>query len=230
MRFSIHDTFEIKWTGKTWSCIGDSITEVNFRATMNYHDYIKNWIGCKVNNYGISGTGWRTPSFSGGTDAIYRRLSVIDPNSDLITIFAGTNDWAEVGIPMTLGAFGDTSGHTSFYGAVEETVSTLRANFPNTTIAVITPIPRADAWDHLQHGVSGVSLQDISTVIASVADKYSIPILDLYNHASPLAPWDATNNQTYFSCPQAPSGDGLHPNEKGHLELAYKILPFINTL
>jgi lysophospholipase L1-like esterase len=132
-----------KWNGKTWNAIGDSITEVNFRANKRYHDYIKESIGCTVNNYGISGTGYFTPSASGGTNAIYQRISSL-PSADLVTVFAGTNDWGQVGKTLVLGALGDTNGANSFYGAVDSTLSQLIAKYPsNTQIAVFTPIVRS---------------------------------------------------------------------------------------
>lgn len=292
MRFSSGTSLS-KWSGKVWSVIGDSITEHNYRTNLNYHDYIKNKIGCTVNNYGVSGTGWRTPSSYGGTNAIYNRLSSIASNSDLITVFAGTNDWGEVGLSMNIGSFGDTSASTSLYGAIDNVLSTLRTSFPTKTIAVFTPLERSDAWYNNHHTVtsttwssgsktvntfivptvsngysyvcttagttgateptwsttigntvtdgtvvwtcfgpvtSSVSLQDVSTAIIKVANKYSIPVLDLYNNGSPLAPWNTTNKNTYFADPRGDTPDGLHPNDAGHQILADKILAFLNTL
>lgn len=284
-----------KWSGKTWNVIGDSITEKNFRSNLNYHDYVAQKIGCKVNNYGSSGTGWRTPSaYSGFSNAIHQRIGSL-ATADLITVFAGTNDWGRVGKDMVLGAFGDTSAATSFYGAVDQVLNTLRTNFPTQTIAVFTPLERSDAWYNLGHTstapawaastvksannfvkptvnngfvyvcttsgtasgseptwpttigatvtdgtvvwtcfgplTSTVSLQDVSTAIIKVANKYSVPVLDLYNNGGTLAPWNTTNNNTYFSYPGSGGvGDGLHPNDLGHQILADKILAFLNTL
>lgn len=288
----VKNTNPSKWQGKTWSVIGDSITEHNFRTNLNYHDYIKNKIGCRVNNYGVSGTGWRTPSSFGGTNAIYQRLASIDASSDLITVFAGTNDWGEVGTIMNLGVMGDTTT-TSLYGAIDNVLSTLIANFPTKAIAVFTPLKRADGWYNLSHttsvpwvastansvnnivtpttanghvykctvaGTTGTtepiwtttaggtvsdgtvtwqeigsnnsntSMQQIADAIIAVCNKYAIPVLDLYRQASPLAPWNTTNNNTYFKDPRGDAADGLHPNDAGHKVLADKILSFLNTL
>lgn len=218
-----------KWAGKTWNVIGDSITEHNFRTTKNYHDYITDKIGCTVNNYGVSGTGWRTPSATGGTNAIYQRLESINTSADLITVFAGTNDWAEVGLPMTLGSLGDTSPSTSFFGAVDYVLNQLITKYPTKTIAVFTPLPRSDAWFNLPHGTSGITMENVADAIIAVANKYNIPFLDLYRTSS-LFPWNATANDTYFKAVSKTSGDGLHPNDAGHQLLADKILAFLNTL
>ncbi|MBL3250348.1 SGNH/GDSL hydrolase family protein, partial [Klebsiella pneumoniae] len=95
-----------KWAFKKWGVIGDSITERNFRTNKNYHDYIAEKINCFVYNYGVSGTGWRTPNGAGTGRPIYERIGAMDPTLDLITVFAGTNDWGETGKPLVLGQFG----------------------------------------------------------------------------------------------------------------------------
>lgn len=221
-----------KWAGKVWNVVGDSITEHNFRTTKNYQDYIAENIGCTVNNYGISGTGWFTASSSGGTNAIYQRVSSLNVNADLITVFAGTNDWGQVGKTLVLGSFGDTNGANSFYGAVDSALSQLISKYPTKTIAVFTPIPRSNAWFDVANS-AGVTLTQISDAIIQVCKKYSIPCLDLYRNSG-LFPWNATAKSTYFSPPSGtidvPNGDGLHPNDAGHQILASKVLSFLNTL
>jgi lysophospholipase L1-like esterase len=211
-----------KWSGKKWACVGDSITEHNIRTTLNYQDYIASWIGCRPLNYGISGTGWRTTNSGGSQPAIYNRISSIDTTADLVTIFAGTNDWEEVGTPMVLGTFGDTSGDTSLYGAIDQTLNWLVTNMPTKTIAVFTPLQRQSAWYNLQHNANGVTMQDISTAITTVAKKYNVPVLDLYNNGNMYAQ-NATFRTTYMP-------DGLHPNDAGHIMLARKILAFLNGI
>ena len=43
----------------TWLCVGDSITEKNFRTALNYHDYVAEEFGFDVINEGLSGTGFQ---------------------------------------------------------------------------------------------------------------------------------------------------------------------------
>ncbi|MEK5085914.1 SGNH/GDSL hydrolase family protein [Paenibacillus sp. FSL M8-0228] len=210
--------YRSKWTGKTWNAIGDSITEHNARTTKNYQDYIQGIIGCTVNNYGLSGTGWRTPSVSGGSDAIYQRMGSFTTDADLITVFAGTNDWAEVGIAFNMGTFGDTDPAVSFYGALDYTIKQLINKYPTKTIAVFTPIPREPAWALN----NGVTLEQVADAIIKVANHYSVPVLDLYRTSNVYA-W----NEVYrnYALP-----DGLHPNDNGHMRLADKVLAFLNSL
>lgn len=211
-----------KWAGKIWNAVGDSITEHNFRTTKNYQDYIAEWIGCTVNNYGSSGTGWYC------SGEFYDRIDDLNSNADLITVFGGTNDWAEVGSNLVLGNYGDTSGSTSFYGAVDQALVNLINKYPTKTIAVFTPIPRANAFNNAVNG-RGITMTQVVDAIIKVCEKYSVPVLDLYR-VSNLYPWNATANQAYFSCDSAPNGDGLHPNALGHEILAHKILTFLNSL
>lgn len=284
MSFSRSPYFS-KWSGATWAVIGDSITEHNSKTTENYQDYIAQKIGCTSLDYGISGTGWRTPSAYGGSNAIYNRTSSIDASADLISVFAGTNDWAEVGIGMDLGSFGDTSASVSFYGAVDQTLDALVTQSPLAKIVVFTPLQRTNAWYNLPFSVSaawtastaesvgnlvvpttangycyvcstagttgttqptwpttsgstvidgtavwtyyaanpsGVSLGQISQAITQVANKYNVPVLDLYENGNFYS-----QNSTFTANFQP---DGLHPNAAGHLFLSEKILAFLNTV
>lgn len=221
-----------KWANKKWNAIGDSITEHNFRSTQNYHDFIKAKVtGLLVNNYGVSGTGWFSPSGTGGTNQIFNRIAAMDANADLITVFAGTNDWASVGKTFAMGTFGDTDQTLSFYGAVDFTLKQLIAKYPTKTIAVFTPLARSTSYGSTGLNAQGATLQQVADSIIKVANSLSIPVLDLNRNGSPLAPWNTTNNNTYFNYTfPTGSGDGLHPNDAGHVILADKILSFLNTI
>lgn len=217
-----------KWIGKIWDAVGDSITEHNFRTTKNYHDYIKDKIAITVNNFGVSGTGYITPSGTAGTE-IYNRISSLTP-ADLITVFAGTNDW---GGNKILGTFGDT-GTTTVYGGIYTTLNNLITQFPtNTTIAVFTPLPRSDSNGTItpanNTASTPYSLRDVADAVINVAKHFGIPCLDLYRTAN-LPVWNTTANNYYFTAPGNSSPDGLHPNDNGHKVLADKILAFMNTL
>ncbi|WP_246309273.1 SGNH/GDSL hydrolase family protein [Paenibacillus alginolyticus] len=211
-----------KWLNKTWNAVGDSITEHNARTTKNYQDYIKDRVtGLTVNNYGVSGTGWFTPSGSGGTNQIFNRIAAMNASADLITVFAGTNDVASVGKAFVLGAYGDTDQTTSFYGAVDYTIKQLVIKYPTKTIAVFTPLQR-DIASTAYGVVTEANMIAVADAIIKVAGRYSIPVLDLYRFGN-MYPWNAN-----FKTAMMP--DGLHPNDAGHVAIADKILSFINTL
>lgn len=226
MRYASNNQLASKWIGKTWNVVGDSITEHNFRTSKNYHDYIKDKIAITVNNYGVSGTGYITPA-TAGTE-IYNRIGSL-ATSDLISVFAGTNDW---GGNKTLGTFGDT-GTTTVYGGIYTVINNLITNFPTKTITVFTPLPRSDSYGTVSPANNTAStpysLRDVADAVIKVANHFGIPCLDLYRTAN-LPVWNATANDYYFKATGQPSPDGLHPNDNGHKVLADKILAFLNTL
>jgi lysophospholipase L1-like esterase len=206
------------------------MTESNFRTSKNYHSYIADKIACNVTNYGVSGTGWRTPS-SGGSLPIYQRISSMSTDLDLITVFAGTNDWGQTGTSFVMGAFGDTTTST-FYGTVDNVIKQLVTKYLGKTIAVFTPLQRANGF---VANSAGVTLEQVADAIIKVCNCYGIPVLDLYKNNN-LNVWDSASNTHYFtpSGSNIPAGsegaDGLHPNDNGHKVIADKILSFINAL
>lgn len=208
-----------RFSDKIWAILGDSITEVNGTASVRYHDIIAEKLNMTVLNYGIAGTGWRSPSSIGGTDAFHQRINSMNNNADLITVFGGTNDWGQAGITFVLGAITDTDPNVSFYGAVRYTIANLIAKYPTKTIAVFTPLPRDNSWG--PNGV-GTTMAEVSEALIKVCKMYSVPCLDLLS-GSNFSPWDSN-----FRTAMMP--DGLHPNNAGHELLANKILPFIKSL
>ena len=201
-----------KWKNKKWCVVGDSITEVNSTATIRYHDIIKEKIGCTVYNQGISGSGY---VISGGL-AIVNRIKNIPSDSDLITIFAGTNDWGRN--LTTLGTFSDTTKDT-FYGALKLSLEGIINKFPTKKIGVITPIPRNT---YRNPNTAGETLEQYRNAILEVCEYFSIPCLDLYKESG-FYVGNSTFNETYLP-------DGLHPNNAGHELLAEKIEKWIETL
>lgn len=208
-----------KWSNKNWYVIGDSMTEHNARTSKNYHDYITDKISCLVTNYGIGGTGYTC----GGVNAIYNRIVGLGTNAELITVFAGANDFLN---PFVMGQLGDAET-VSLIGAIESTIKKLIAKFPTKTIAVFTPIPYGDTLNPTNQ--SGYTQLQISDAIINVCNHYSIPVLDLQRNSG-LFPWNTTSNDYYFKAIGTPSGDCLHPNDAGHMLLADKILSFLEKL
>lgn len=203
-----------KWKNKKWCVVGDSITEVNSTATIKYHDIIKEKIGCTVYNQGKSGTGYAV-AYGGGL-AIVDRVTDIPSDSDLITVFAGTNDWGRN--LTTLGTFSDTTKST-FYGALKLSLEGIINKFPTKKIGVITPIPRNT---YRNPNTAGETLEQYRNAILEVCEYFSIPCLDLYKESG-FYVGNSTFNTTYLP-------DGLHPNNAGHELLAEKIEKWIETL
>ncbi|PEW73999.1 hypothetical protein CN449_15145 [Bacillus thuringiensis] len=215
-----------KWTGKIVAWVGDSITEKNFRANKNYHDFIAEKTGMIVVNHGKSGTGYATPY--GQSSPIKDRVKDIDTNTDLIVIFAGTNDFGNGTLP--LGSITDKDGTVSVTGAIYSTFEQLVNRFPTKVIAIMTPLPRSDG-NNFNPVVkpNGIKLEDLVNRIKEMAAMFSFPCLDLY-HNSNLPVWNTEANNYYFTSPGGTNPDGLHPNDKGQEKMGEKIGPWLETL
>ena len=197
--------------GKKWLFIGDSITEHNFRATKNYDEYLADWFGIVPINVGMSGTGVTYP-FQGNPSWL-DKLPEYPEDVDVISVMGALNDRH-----TELGAWGDR-GTDTVYGAVWNYFNNLINKYPNKSIVYITSTPR-----EYSYGVDGEFTAWVDAFIKT-AHNFSIPVLDLYRNSG-LRPWNATNNKEYFSCSDAPNGDGVHPNAKGQKLMALKIAEF----
>ncbi|MBO1529661.1 SGNH/GDSL hydrolase family protein [Psychrobacter sp. F1192] len=211
-------------TNKKWAAIGDSITEHNFRANKNYHDYIADDINSlAVINYGISGTGY------------FDRYNIADTitqtDFDYLTVFWGTNDWGNQKSTnqKLLGGFLDT-GTTTISGCINTALMGLITRFYDKKIAVITPLPRITNWgDNAANNAYGYTLKQLVDLIKRYCNHYSIPCLDLY-HESNLPVWIPAANTEYFTAPNNSDPDGLHPNDAGHKIIANKIKAFLESM
>lgn len=204
-----------KLNGKTWNVLGDSITEHNGATTKNYHDFIKEWTGCVVNNYGVSGTGY-TETTSTPNNRFIQRVANMNSNADIVTVFGAINDFY-FGTKI-LGKFGDKTSDT-FYGAVDELILALINKFPTKTIAVFTPLISTLA---LNPNSKGETLNQYVDAIIEVCNYYAIPVLDL-NKCSGLNPNVEVIKNNFIP-------DGTHPNASGHEKIAYIILSFLESL
>ena len=210
--------------GKKWTCIGDSLTEVNVRTTKHYHDYIVELTGINVVNHGHSGAGYSARSFD---YAFMNEVQRIPTDSDLITIFGSINDIFSGEKP--LGDVTDTDT-TTLCGCINITFNNLFARIPEAYLGVITPTP---AWYQESGSISdwtpsnpGNDMELYSEAIIEICKRRSIPCLDLY-HSSNLRPHESSFRTLAYS---KDSGNGIHPDETGHKLIAARFLEFIKTL
>ena len=57
--------------------------------------------------------------------------------------------------------------------------------------------------------------------IKQVADKYSLPVLDMYTESG-ISAMNENHNQLYLK-------DGLHPNQAGSYRVAKRVIGFIKS-
>ena len=178
----------------TWNAIGDSMTY----PSDAYHYWISRNSGIKVNNYGVSGN---------TTGNILDRISNFETNVDIITVFAGTNDFGK-NIPL------DTTKSN-----VDAILSNLIENNLGKKIAWILPIQRAD----MTTNTLDLTLINYVDAIKEVCGKYSIPTLDLYREGNfPVCVSSFTTKYV--------STDKLHPNKSGQILLSDVILKFLKRI
>ncbi|WRW34606.1 lipase acylhydrolase domain protein [Staphylococcus phage CF5] len=199
--------------------IGDSITEVNFRSNKNYHQFIADRTGLININMGVSGTGYQDRK-----NVAYD----VTEQPDFISVMLGTNDYGLVA--SNIKPLGNASDHKydTVAGSIYYTFLQLSKNFPTTPIVVMTPLPRIESNPFKeQQNKKGYSLGDLVKVIKELANKFSFPVLDLYNNSN-LRVWDTNVNNEFFQVENKElPADGLHPNVKGHEWISYMIQSFL---
>lgn len=201
-----------KWSGKKWVCIGDSLTEVNIRTTMHYHDYVAEATGISVVNLGVSGTG-----YAKGSNTFNSRIDSVPTDADVVTIFGSGND---LSAGIDLGEITDT-GTETLCGCINTTIDSLIARMPAVQLGVVTPTP----WVGQQPG-AGKPMEAYANAIVEICKARSIPCLDLY-HCSNLRPW---TEEGRAACYSKDDGNGVHPDETGHKLIAPRFKVFVESL
>ena len=213
--------------GKSIAFLGDSITEgVGASAEKYiYHQVLKERSGLlNAYNFGISGTRFarqRVASENPRFDLDFiSRVDELPAEVDAVIVFGGTNDFGHGDAP-----FGEMNDRTewTFYGACHILMQKLINKYPDKPIVFMTPLHRqTEDYNASWKGPKNITLRDYVHAIKEVAESYSIPVLDLYA-MSGMQPQLEVQNKLYFA-------DGLHPNDRGYLQIAEKLESFLKAL
>ena len=207
--------------------IGDSLTEVNYRAAHNYLYWISQDITTlTIQNLGRSGTGYKNAG--GGNYSFTDRLSSISSynlDTDVITVMGSVNDIQYV--TNSLGELGDTTTDT-VYGAIYTFFNTLFTSYPGVRVGCISPLN----WKF-----SGTAKNDLELYCKALKDTcelFHVPFLDIHNETN-LRPENTTFlNQYYLSDgtghDAVVDSSGIHPNSAGHHLFYGRIKEFITKL
>ena len=203
----------LKWLGKKWAVIGDSLTEHNGKTTKNYHDYVAESTGITVVNLGKSGTGYKNGG--GSSNPFYSRVADVPTDSDVVTIFGSFNDGL-----TDLGTETD-SGTSTIGGCINTTIDSLYAVMPTVQLGIVSPTPwvGANPYNHPE-------ANDYVELLEKICKRRSIPFLNLY-YESNLRPWDSTFRALAYS---KDGGNGVHPDETGHALIAPRFEVFLDSL
>ncbi|WP_394870577.1 SGNH/GDSL hydrolase family protein [Clostridium butyricum] len=207
--------------GKSIGCLGDSIT-AGLRGT-SWVTKLSEYCGfSNVINYGVSGSTIQNLWNNG--QSFIERYSAMQDNLDYIIIFGGVNDFM----------WGSTNV-SAFKTAYESLIVGLVNKFPSAKFLGITPMKfqfigtgestlYSGKWDTARP--DGSVLKDYRDAEIEILNKYSIPVLDLFNESG-ISPENTAQATRYFYN----SDDHLHPNTDGNLIiLAPKIASAINKL
>ncbi len=211
--------------GKIISFLGDSITEGHSVADIpncRYDHIIGKAVGAKKNyNYGIGGTRIAHqlhPSDKPRWDLCFcGRAYNMEPASDVIVVFGGTNDYGTGDAPF--GVLTDGCPNT-YCGGVDFLMRILKELYPNAQMVFLTPLRRQG--DEMPATKQGKPLLDYCRVIEQKGWEHEIPVLNLYAalNIDPNLEHDRT----------AYTSDGLHLNDEGHRLLASCVLEFLQEI
>lgn len=208
--------------GKIIDFLGDSITEGNgvTSAQYRYDTIIKEKCGLKAAyNYGIGGTRIahkKVPSELAFFDLDFcGRAYFLNPDADIILVYGGTNDFSTGDAP-----FGEMTDNTpaTFCGAVECLMNILTTKYAGKQIVFLTPSRRAGDVPSNDR----TPLKAFVDVIVQKAEKYGIPVLNLYEKLG-INPNIKEDCEKYTT-------DGLHLNNAGHAVLAECVIEFLNNI
>lgn len=184
----------IDYQNIVWSCLGDSITdEYNGKK---YPTVLRDTYAFRrVNNYAKSGA---TITTLNETNHLQQQIQRVDEASDIISVFAGVNDFLFYSAPM--GEKGNLDV-TTFYGAVESLIKGLQARCPDAYIFFITPYKCQwnDGRSYDKENKAGLILSDYVNAIIDLCKTYRLDYLNLYVDGG-------------FDCKNpSHTEDGLHP-------------------
>ncbi len=208
--------------------LGDSITEGCGTSSIDkaFWNVLKDECGlAEARGYGIGGTRFaeqRAKEAPIDSLDFCARYNEMDDDADVVVVFGGTNDYGHGDAPI--GCESDRTSAT-FRGACHCLMQGLLEKYSDSVIVIMTPLHRCGEENpHPDDRKQDISapLCDYVDIIKTVAEYYSLPVLDLWS-VSGIQPKVDIIRQKY--CP-----DGLHPNDAGHKIIANRLAGFLKTL
>lgn len=224
--------------GKKIAFLGDSITQgvgVSDIENCRYDNVIHRRFGLAEHfNYGIGGTRLAhqsTPSDLPRYDLCFcGRAYFISPDADVILVYGGVNDYIHG--DAYFGSMEDKTPLT-FCGGVYFLMNLLKENYPDKTVAFVTPahmyfisaggiVAEKHPSPRAMKKPDAKPLQAYVDVIKARGEEFGIPVLDLFEKL-PIDPNKEEDREKY-------TVDGLHFNNEGQLVLAQTIGDFLDGL
>lgn len=219
----------MKLEGIKINFLGDSITEGHGASCREniYLNLLAKEHNFTARNYGISGSRIANQLNPGNPNdrmeqCFVKRIADMDPDADAIVVFGGTNDFGHGDAP--LGCPSDRTVNT-YYGACHMLCIGLIEKYPTAQIVIMTPLHRTNELNPRGDGGKANDVAPLSTyvdILKSVAQEYSIPVLDLFA-TSGMQPRMEVQRIAYMP-------DGLHPSDPGHRRIADRLGAFLMSL
>lgn len=206
--------------------LGDSITEGVGASSVDkvWWKVLEKDTGIIARGYGVGGTRIARQHSASANEKwdhdFNERMLGMDKDADIIGIFGGTNDYGHGDAPV--GGIDDTTVDT-FYGALNHMYTYLIETYPKAFIFVMTPLHRTNETRNTGDGYKKptLTLKGYVDAIKEVAEKYSLPVLDLYAIGG-IYPENEINRNTW-------TADGLHPNDAGYKKIAGMVQKFLEN-
>jgi lysophospholipase L1-like esterase len=207
----INGYYKSFYNGKKVNFLGDSITE-GFGTTKTYVDYLNDVIGFGVvRNYGVSGS--NIAYISGESISSFeKRYKTMDNDADIVFVFGGINDYLH-NSTVPIGTSSDRVSGT-FYGALHVLLSGLIKKYLDKKIFYMTPLHTTN--EDVANSVTSKTLIQYVDIIKEVCKYYGIKVIDLYSNCL----FNPNINILMYMY----AYDGIHPNERGHKNIAETIL------
>ncbi len=196
-------------TGKTWLCVGDSISAYPGYRQMIVDKY-------KLNALTGAFQGGMAVGYGGGANScILEKLDGISEGTpDIITVALGTNDRGDIGT-INDDPNAQTEESYTFIGCYKALIERLFDKYGYVPMLLITPYPRNQG-----------DKTDISNAIKEVGAYYSIPVFDMYYESGlPVGTLTDTGSDDFMF-----AGDGLHINQRGGAVSAPKVAERMNLV
>ena len=190
------------FSGLNYAAFGDSINDSAHLANSSEAcpNVVGSILGCNVRNKAVSGS-----TLARHSDEKYSskrciaedvlRLCESSGRYHIISVAGGVNDH---GIGCPLGTIDDDTTET-VYGSLNIIAKALTERFPDAFIFFVTPMKFKNyEFENYQ----GYYLSDVADAVKAVAEKYNLPVLDLFN---------TSQFETASSGMNHPECDGQHP-------------------
>lgn len=211
-----------KTNGLKWNCLGDSLTTMSWGTNM--YNIVSDALGLTPNNYGIVSSTIADYENNGASgDPMCVRYANMDADADIVTVMGGTNDYAR---DDKVGTMADRD-KTTLYGACHVLFRGLIEKYPDAKIAVILPPQNGQGVPSYVETQGGdpdmANMRKKVGIIREVAEYYSLPVCDLFNHGGIPGILPSTIGRLL-------QGDYLHITTEGYKVLSRQLLPFMRNL